>query len=335
MTESMRALAWDHGCLSLQRLAGMLGPVTFLLPDGRQISPLQIAPWFADPRRETLPGVLRRLRGEWPCAPFGADAPRNLPEGWAADGETFAGADLAHGLCSHLDWDWIDAPEGALALQLDYPEPHPLSRVTRRVTPVVDAPAIDIEFTVEARRACALPLGLHPTFRAPTLPGGLRLEPALYDHVRSFPGDLEPGAAMFAPDVRFDRLEHAPRRGGGEVDATRPPFAANIEDLLQIVGIDGAMTLHYLDEGFRATLSWNPEHFPSLLLWFSNQGRKAYPWSGRHRALGVEPVVSAFDLGPAVANGRNPIRDAGFATTRAFAEGELFVTRYRIELAAA
>ena len=95
MTESMRALAWDHGCLSLQRLAGMLGPVTFLLPDGRQISPLQIAPWFADPRRETLPGVLRRLRGEWPCAPFGADAPRNLPEGWAADGETFAGADLA------------------------------------------------------------------------------------------------------------------------------------------------------------------------------------------------------------------------------------------------
>ena len=219
-------------------------------------------------------------------------------------------------------------------MQLDYPAAHPIRRVTRRVTPDPKAPAIDIEFAVEARRACALPLGLHPTFRAPARAGGLRLEPAAYDHVRSFPGDLEPGAELFARNARFARLERAPLRGGGEIDATQPPFAAEIEDLLQIIGIDGAMTLHYLDEGFQARLSWNPAHFPSLLLWFSNQGRKAYPWSGRHRALGVEPVVSAFDLGPAVSNGANPIREAGFATAREFAEGEVFATRYRIEVAA-
>ena len=43
-------------------------------------------------------------------------------------------------------------------------------------------------------------------------------------------------------------------------------------------------------EGYRATLTWNAQHFPSLMFWFSNYGRKAPPWSGRHLALGVENV---------------------------------------------
>ncbi|WP_234187226.1 hypothetical protein [Shinella sp. NM-101] len=108
------------------------------------------------------------------------------------------------------------------------------------------------------------------------------------------------------------------------------PFAEDIEDLLQLTGIDGGVALHYRDAGFRARLSWQKEHFPGLLIWYSNRGRTAYPWGGRHVALGVEPVASAFDLGPAVSTAANPLARAGTPTALAFAPDRPFLTRYRL-----
>lgn len=327
-----RALAWDHGCLAVQTLAAMIGPATFVLDDGRQCNPLHIAPWARDPGSVELPGVLRKLRGEWPCVPFGSDAKRELSQGWTARGETFAGADTPHGPSSNEVWRWADAPDGSLALRLDYPEAHPVRSVTRRVTPDPNAAAIDFELAISVRRECLLPIGLHPVFRVPSQAGMLVLSPARYDHGRTYPGTLEPGAALFAENRRFQKLEEAPRRGGGTIDAAALPFADNIEDLLQLVGADGELILHYCNEGFRARLTWDKTHFPSLLLWYSNRGRQAYPWSGRHLALGVEPVCSAFDLGPAISAGPNPIAEAGTPTARRFTPNETFVTRYRISV---
>ena len=60
-----RAIVWKHGVLSVESLGGMLGPTAFVLPDGRQVSPFQIAPWAQEQSSEPLPGILQRLRGEW------------------------------------------------------------------------------------------------------------------------------------------------------------------------------------------------------------------------------------------------------------------------------
>jgi hypothetical protein len=256
-----------------------------------------------------------------------------LAPGWDTRGETFLGADLHHGPSSNETWKWIDGPPGTLGLRLDYPESHPIERVTRHIIPDPNAPAIDFVFSIVVRRDCLLPIGLHPVFRLPHESGSLVLSPGRYSHARTFPGTLEPSAALFAQDVRFDRLEVAPRRDGGTIDATRLPFSKDAEDLLQLIDIDGEMTLHYANEGFRATLAWDRAHFPSLLLWFSNRGRKDYPWLGRHVALGVEPICSAFDLGPAISTGSNPIALAGTPTARQFRKDEEFVTRYRISVA--
>jgi len=326
----VRALAWDFGCLGAQRLGAMLGPVSFVLPDGKQCAPLHVAPWTFEPEARVLPGVLRRLRGEWPCAHFGLDATRALSPGWSATGETFPGADVPHGPASNEEWRWIDAADGSLALRLDYPDGHPVRFVERTITPDPKAPAIDFEFRVHARRACRLPLGLHPTFRLPDEVGALNLEPGAFGHVRSYPGTQEPGAALFAEDARFARLEAAPLRAGGTIDATSLPFEGAFEDLLQLVAAEGTMALRYRREGFRATLTWNAAHFPSLLLWFSNRGRRYYPWSGRNLCLGVEPVCSAFDLGPALASGPNPIADSGTPTAHNLTPDAPFATRYRI-----
>ncbi|WP_455854068.1 hypothetical protein [Ensifer canadensis] len=75
--------------------------------------------------------------------------------------------------------------------------------------------------------------------------------------------------------------------------------------------------------------------FPSLLLWYSNRGRKAYPWDGKHLALGVEPVCSAFDLGPAVSSADNPLASPAAPTSLPFDSDQPFVTRYRISVEAA
>lgn len=335
VTTTRKALAWAHGCLSVQSLGGMLGPVLFLLPDGRQVSPLHVAPWGNDPQREILPEILRELRGEWPCVPFGSDAARVLPDGWSATGESFEGADAPHGHGSNVHWEWDDCDDRKVSLICRYPENHPVRLLRRHIVPDPLAPAVDVTLEIEVQRACRLPIGLHPTFRMQARPGAVLLEPGAYDRVCSFPGDVEPGAALFAADRHWTSLAEVETRGGATIDAARVPLAEDTEDLLQLAGIDGNLALHYRDEGFRARLSWQKEHFPSLLLWYSNRGRKAYPWNGRHVALGVEPIASAFDLGPAVSNADNPIARAGIPTSLAFEPGRAFITRYRLSVEAA
>ncbi len=334
-TTTRKALAWAHGCLSVQSLGGMLGPVLFLLPDGRQVSPLHVAHWGNDPQRGALPEILQELRGEWPCVPFGGDADRALAAGWTAAGESFKGATVPHGHGSNVHWDWSVCDDRELNLECRYPEGHPIRLLRRRIVPDPTAAAIDIILEIEARRMCRLPIGLHPTFRLPLRSGAVTIEPGEYDRVWSFPGDLEPGVAQFTAARQWPSLGRVETRDGTTIDATKVPLVAEVEDLLQLTGINGKVALHYRDEGFRARLEWQKEHFPSLLLWYSNRGRKAYPWDGRHVALGVEPIASAFDLGPAISSASNPLEQAGVATALSFDPDQIFTSRYRLSVEAA
>ena len=332
--DAYRGLGWAHGALTVQRLGAMLAPVTFVLADGRQVSPFHIAPWADEPDSEALPGILRKLRGEWPCVPFGYSVPADgWPEEWSrVMGEPEPGEE-AHGHSSNHDWTWIEGDVRSLSLALDYPTSSPVARVERTVTPDPAAPAVDIEFTIIVRRACQLPIGLHPVFRLPAQAGAAELELGAFDHGRTYPSDIEPGAPLFARDATFANLSAVPARAGGTVDASRLPLAADTEELLQVQGLDGTVALANHEEGYRVRLSWQKEHFPSLLLWYSNRGRKASPWNGRHVSIGIEPICSPFGLGPATALADNPVARSGTRTALEFKPDQPFTTRYRIEAA--
>ena len=325
------AIAWAHGMASVQALGGMLGPVTFLLPDGRQVSPLHVAPWFDDPSRTAQPPILQELRGEWPCVPFGTDAPRALPEGWSATGDTFDGADIPHGHSSNAEWVFTETAPDRLTLTCDYPTAHPIRRLTRTIAADPKAPALDITLTVEARRPCRLPIGLHPTLRLPTN-GTARLEPPTFREGRVFPLDVEPGQGLLQSEATFQDRASIPGRTGNSLSLAHLPLTESTEELVQLCGVSGGFRLHHPD-GWHVTLDWDTQHFPSLLLWVSNRGRAYAPWNSRHVALGVEPVNAAFDLGPAVSTAPNPISAAGIATAQAFHPDALFTTRYRIGVA--
>lgn len=329
-----RAISWPYGVVTVEALGGMLGPSLFVLPDGRQIAPLHIAPWANEPGGDDLPGILRRLRGEWPCVPFGSDAERPATADWPASTPAGTVDPFPHGFGSNHDWTFGEASASRIALSIAYPSDHPIESLERTVTPDPNGPAIDIELAVNVRRDCHLPISLHPCFRLPATPGAMRIEVEGDTGGVTLPGEADSSSIFernqYAPDWRQIRL-----RDGGTLDVSRVPLSRNTEDLVQLLDAPGQASLWNTAEGYRATLSWNKEHYPSLVLWFSNLGRASAPWNGRHLALGLEPVCAAFDLGTQISTADNPISRRGVATYRAFRDGERFVTRYRIEVEAA
>ena len=90
-----------------------------------------------------------------------------MPPGWQADGDTFNGADVPHGHASNVDWDFLTPNPQSIDMICAYPDTHPIKALHRSVRPDPETCALDITLTVEARRPCRLPIGLHPTFRLP------------------------------------------------------------------------------------------------------------------------------------------------------------------------
>jgi hypothetical protein len=332
--ETARSLAWQHGVVSVEGLGGMLGPTLFLLPDGSQIAPFHVAPWANETAGEALPPILRRLRGEWPCVPFGFEADRYSNAGWPTSLAAAAIDSLPHGYCSNADWRFEAEQNDSIGLAIDYPEDHPIRRLVRRVTPDPDAAAIDFELTIDVRGDCHLPIGLHPVFRLPLEPGAMDVEVEDTVTAMTYPGAVD-ASSIFVQDALLAPWNDVLLRDGARCDVSRLPLPHATEELVQLLDMPGHASLRNCNEGYRIRMAWNREHFPSALLWLSNGGRQSPPWSGRHFALGFEPVCSAFDLGTQISATDNPISRRGTPTARRFRADEHFVTRYRISVEAA
>jgi hypothetical protein len=289
--DASRTLAWAHGSFELQRLGGMLAPVVFRAPDRPDFAPMQVAPWADEPGHEALPGLMQRLRGEWPCVPFGGTAPRSdLPAGWQP---REAGDDWGHGFAANHAWQWLPSPD-ALTLALAITAPDGM-RLTREVRADAAAPALDVTLRIEVAQACTLPVALHPTLRLDA--GRVALDLPHTGEGLTYPVAPEPGISRLAANRRFADLRAVPRTDDGSADLTQFPQPIDSEELLLLQGVNGAVTLHYVDQGWSVALDWDRALLPDVMLWVSQRGRRHAPWNGRHLALGVEPVNGAFDLG--------------------------------------
>ena len=114
-----------------------------------------------------------------------------------------------HGHCSNQEWRWLPDDGGSLRLALDYPDGSPVARVERTITPDPDAPAVDLD--LHASRCASVPPAdrAAPGFPAAAHAAGARARAGRFDDGRTYPGTVEPGAALFAADRRFADL------GGG------------------------------------------------------------------------------------------------------------------------
>jgi galactose mutarotase-like enzyme len=304
-------LTWDRGQADILAVGAALQNLVFRLEDGSSVEPLAQAPWIGEASVTTdasIPAHLRQLGGEWPCVPFGTTTVDPHHHGFGTDSA----------------WHVVEQSADAVTLAVDYPEHHPVKRLERRIEGVAGEAAVAIELTVEARADCVLPVGLHPIFKLAGEGRRMRLDPGPFANGYTFPKVFEEAVSRLMPDAEFSTLEAVPLAGEGAVDLSQPPTGLS-EEILQLAGAAGSVRLEYPDDGYQARLDWNADDFPSLVIWLSDCGRSAPPWSKRFRGIGIEPVNGFFDD-----TGLEPHRPNSLSPGRSFHAGERWTTRYRI-----
>ena len=320
----------------VEALGAMLGPAHFRLPDG-DVQPFAVAPWSDDkgPAFEALPRVIQRLRGEWPCVPFGLpDDGQALPPDWRPNSPKVVLDPDLHGFGSNAVWHAIHLAEDSITLSVEYPASHPVRRLLRTVKAESSRPALSCSLTIDVREPCALPIGLHPIFRLSEQSRGSSLSFA-GGSARCWtkPVHPQPGVSVLAPGQRNVTLSAVPLAMGGYEDMTTLPLPYDAEDIVLVTNPGGTARLANHAENYEVSLRWDEAVFPMCQLWLSNRGRSIYPWSNRFLALGVEPLVGAFDLGVAascVLN--NPLQNAGYACTRQFFPNKPLRSDYSIRV---
>lgn len=332
-------LTWAHGDFTVVPVGAMCGPAHFALSDGRRIQPFAVASWTDDGSDEfaALPPLLKRLRGDWPCVPFGMPQTRaDLPADWLPATAAIAGlGDWFHGPGANLAWQVKETAAGALTLELDYPDTHPIRRLVRRISGDPAAAKLHFDLEVHPRVDCRLPIGVHPVLRLPADPQKAHLTVEGASGIYTYPVDAEPGVSQLPHGARFERLEAATWSDGEPLDLSRHPLPRRTEEIVLVAGATGRAHLDNTEEGYRVTVAWDPAAFASCNLWISNGGRGFFPWNHAFRGLGIEPVTAPFDLGTAVAaHGAGPLVRAGVPCTVDFRAGQAWATRYSIEVAA-
>lgn len=304
---------------------GAMVTAEFLL-DGRWINPFW-GPGFPNSDDD----FLRGLQGDFFCLPFGAPQAPELPvPDWRGPWKPMQGMGAwQHGSSSHLKWQVDCVEKDHILLSLFPSDVNGICQITRKIS--VENDALQIEDCVYAETEMRIPIGIHPIFRLPAM-GAAKLQMPEFRECRTYPGDVDQ-SSVFVPDTACVPSS-VPCRNGELLDATELPLAADTEELLWLGTVsEGRICLENREEQYAVELCWDAEMLPNCLLWYSNRGRKAEPWNGKNLCLGVEPVASAFDLGPKICCVQNPLSKRGFSTTACLKAGEN-VFRHSIALRA-
>lgn len=295
------------------RLGGHLGPVTFLRPQGG-FQPYSVAPWAEEELGEEHPAVIRALRGDFFCLPFGGNA-----EPWQGEQHP------VHGETANALWQLeslsVDR-DGGVALHASLDLHVRPGHVDKHLALRPGQHAVYCQHVV--RGMCGrMDFGHHATLRFPDAPGSglLSFSHFLYAQVNPKPTELpeEFGYSLLKPGAEIRDLTQVPTITGATTDLSRYPARLGFEDI--------AILIDDPEQPF----AWSAAAFPGLgcvwfalkdprvlaarLLWFSNRGRYYPPWNGRHQGvLGLEDITAYFHYGLAASAAANALTARGFRT---------------------
>lgn len=277
---------------------GHMAPVTFR-DAGAEVQPYSLAPWL--PGTSDVP-VLDVLRGDFFCLPFGP----------GEDGSI-------HGAPANRPWDVVSHDANRLDLSIDL-ENMPGS--VQRSIEIRDGQTVVYQrFTMRGVDG-AFTYGTHPIIDCRT---GARISTSATRWCSVYPGVFSDPAAgetqILQPGATFTSLDAIPRIDGTTLDMSRYPTPVGHEDLVMLVGDPNAGPIGWSAVSFGNTIWFALKalaDFPSTLLWISNGGRTASPWSATHVGrVGVEDVCSYFAAGLQESR-KDHLQEHGIVTTRAF-----------------
>ncbi len=254
--------------------------------DGRTISPFARVPWADSPEDPVrfpadMAPHLRRISGDFFCAPFCADDVEGAP---------------AHGWTANSAWELVDETpcDGGVTARF-------------RLTCLVAGAVVeklwtlrdDHPFLYQEHRFTggtgSVPVAHHTLLN---LQGGglLRFSPKLWAETPAEP--LERDHSVLRYPMQADDIERFPGQAG-QVDLTRYPIGAHHEDFVMLID-DPAQKLGWVTAVRPASsdivvMVKAVSVLPQTMMWFSNGGRDGPPWNGEH--LGVLGIEEACALG--------------------------------------
>ncbi len=283
------------------------GQIAFLVieREGREIAPFARVPWAdsVDPDRvrEELPPHLRRMSGDFFCAPFGLDDVEGAP---------------LHGWPGNARWDLVEETPLGDGIRARF-------RLSRKIA----GATVEKIWVLRDDHPClyqrhdfiggsgAIPMAHHAMIDVRT-GAVLRFSPKL--RAETFETPHEPGHGAISYPAASADLTRFPAPGG-TVDLTRVPFARRHEDFAMLiddpqVGIGWATALRpaFADLAF---LVKNVAQLPQTMLWMSNGGRDYAPWNGQHvGVVGIEEARAFGGRGWSASTAPNRLSEEGIPT---------------------
>jgi hypothetical protein len=317
------ALESDRVSLGVTVTGGHLSDVTFVIGDGRRVAPMHTAPWSDESLSSDIPPMLRILRGDFFCAPFGAS-------------DVMPGDNPAHGASANGSWRLERSTRSSLDAVLDGEIMG--ATLTKHIEVRPGQAVIYQRHTFQGGEG-RLPVGHHAMLRTDDT---LRLGFAPWTWAGTPPEAVETPAAghsILAYPQEISDLTRASLADGGDIDLTTYPAADNHEDIWMLVSDRSRRFAWSAATAAEAGWVWfalkDPRILPETTLWLSNGGRSYPPFSDRHRrVIGIEEVCGYFHLGHAASVGDNPLAARGIPTTITLTPGGSVDIPYAFGLAA-
>jgi hypothetical protein len=302
----------SHVDAHLTRLGGHLAPVTFRLGT-RKVQPFSVAPWAEEKIPAELPGLLKALRGDFFCAPFGGNG---VP--WRGEKHP------PHGETANATWRLKSFERSAERLTLHARLDLNVRKGTAEkfITLREGHTAIYQRHTLTGRGPMSV--GHHAMVKFPDAPGSGVVSTSRFVQAQVLPDLFERpesyGYSALKPGAQFRSLERVPLHTGGETDLTHYPARLGFDDLVMLTA-DPKLPLAWTAVTFAAEryvyfAVRDPRTLRHTILWLSNGGRHYAPWNGRHTAvMGIEDTTSFFHYGLAESAQPNVLSRRGIPTT--------------------
>lgn len=315
----------EHVEAALTRQGGHLGPVRFRL-GGRWVDPFDVAPWAEERLASNTPHVLRVMRGDFFCMPFGANETEYRGERHPVHGDTANGK-------------WKLESLTAAQLHVSMQTTARLGRVDKQLSLIPGQTMVYQQHIISGMRG-RMCFGHHPILKVPE-GATARVSVSPFCRGQVFPEELEDpakgGYSTLQPRAEFTSLARVPLKTGTWADLSTWPAREGYEDLVQIAARGDSLAWTALtvpEERYVWFALKDPRVLPSTVFWMSHGGRHYPPWNGRHRrAIGLEEVCANFHYGLAESARPNAWTRAGVATNVQLDPQRPFIVNYIMGMA--
>ena len=307
--------------VGVTEICGQLDPVVITI-DGKEISPLSKAPWVNEVHDNNAPPMLRNLRNDFFCAPFG-------------NSDYLEDESRAHGSTANERWDEININPDKIELELSKKV---MGAGVKKIILIIDDQSVVYEEHIFRGGKGRIPIGHHLMLKADEQLL-LNFSNWTYGGTPSSPIEIDPekGRSLLLYPQEFKSLNEVKLSGSEYIDLTKYPSLNDHEDLIMLVSDDSLpfawSTATAPKAGWVFFAIKSPRILRNTILWLSNGGRYYPPFSRRHKnVIGIEETTSFFHLGHKASINKNFLNEKGYKTFIELNEGT-FSARYLFGLA--